>query len=266
MKRETVEGRTAHLIEFALAKRPSPRGKPEFSSRTKGSKKMSARRRDIAVHVVTDENVWRYVRECTAAELICDLYGPGGGPSQLVVPTLERGPYRWLGGDVMLIAIGTADGEVRGATRLSSMLGPAERYARLRRFMSGEPLQRSPAGYIWDGFDVVAMRHGRDALTSAPAALLAGLQSYALKTDIEQLVAIVDVAWVSQLLELGWNPVPLGLPQEMRGTAAVAVLIDISELALKRTRTVLSVAGPSMIWRGLSRRPGAGTEYPRRYC
>lgn len=264
MKREVAEEFAAQRPrELAPTKLPSARGAPQSPSHLT---RQSSRRRDIAVHVVTDENLWRYVRECTAAELICDLYGPEGGPSQLVMPTLERGPHRWLAGDVMLIAIGTADGEVRGATRLSSMLGPAGRYARMRCFMSDEPLQRSPAGCIWDGFDVIAMRHGRDALTSASAALLAGLQSYALKADIEQLVAVVDVAWVSQLLELGWNPIPLGLPQETRGTAAVAVLLNISELALKRTRAVLSVAGPSIIWRGLSRRPGAGVEYPRRYC
>lgn len=211
---------------------------------------------------MTDENVWRYVRECAAAEQLCKHHEHRIGRPQLVVPSLARNNTRWLAGDVMLIAIGTSDGEVRGALRLSSTLGPAERYQPLTVRLA-DPLQRSPHVYVWDGFDVASLRHGMHALSSAPAALLAAVQCYALRYDIEQLTAVIDMSWLSQLLELGWSPTPLGVPHEVQGSGIIPVLLDVSETALRRTRTLLSIGGPRLICRGLARRPSSGSDRSR---
>lgn len=221
----------------------------------------SKRRREFAIHVVTDENAWRYVREIAVTEQLCDLRGPDAAPPQLVVPTLVREATRWLSGDIMLIAVATSTGEVAGAARLSTTLGPSQRYERLALF-GRHAVQRMPSVYIWDGFDVVDFRHGLDPLSGLAASLLAGLQSYALKSDVEQLIAVVNMVQLTQLLELGWNPIPLGTPREAFGSAAVAVSLDVSELALRRTRSRLAVAGPPLVRHGLSRRlssAGGGT-------
>lgn len=224
-------------------------------------RRKSELRREFVVHVVTDENAWRYVRELAAAELLCDLRGPDVAPPQLVVPTLVRETTRWLAGDTMLIALATRTGEVAGAARLSTTLGPPHRYEQLARF-GRHAVQRAPSTYIWDGFDVVDFRHGLDPLSGLAASLLAGLQSYALKSDVEQLTAVVNMVQLTQLLELGWNPIPLGNPREAFGSAAVAVSLDVSELALRRTRSRLAIAGPQLVRYGLSRRtgpPGSGS-------
>lgn len=223
------------------------------------------RRRDVVVHVITDENLWMYVRETTAVDQLCDLRGPQSMSPQLVVSTLPRSSGRWLWGDVMLVAVSRMSGEVRGALRLSSSLGPLARYQHLSVF-GASAIERSPFGPIWDGFDVVDLRQETEAFSSVTGALLTGLQSYAIKSDIEQLTAVVNVVALPQLLELGWSSVPLGLPREVRGIAAVAVQFDVSEYALKRTRAMLSIAGPTLIRRGLSRRLQSAIATPQLLC
>lgn len=224
-----------------------------------------AARRDMVVHVVTDENQALYTVECAKACALPIRPGLTARTAEMIVPTLSRPNGRWLPGDVMLIAMDASLGEVRGAARLSSTIGPSERYGTLATYAPGT-VQRSGTILHWDGLHISSIRNGTEALSSAPAALLAGIQSFALKADIEQLTAVVDMSWLSQLLDLGWNPVPLGLPREQNTSAAIAVLLDINEVALRRTRHILSVAGPVIIRRGLSRRPPPGPAEPKFFC
>lgn len=224
----------------------------------------AARRQDFVVHVITDENLTCYVPECAAAAQLCDRREAGASPLQLVWPTLTRDHSRWLSGDTLLIAVATGKADVRGTLRLSSMTSASSCYDGLRRFAT-VGIERSPAVWLWDGFAVASMRAGTGAPSGTTAALLAGVQSYALQAEIEQLVAVIDVAWLPHLLESGWNPLPLGIPREVRGRSAIAVSLHVSELALKRTRSLFAIAGPRLIRRGLSRRRGNSGQ-SRRLC
>lgn len=218
--------------------------------------------RDVAVHVVTEQNLWRYVREKTACDQICDAARSRPTISRLVVPAVQRTLQCGLGGDISLIAIGKNNQCVRGFIRLSTTLGPAERYRPLEALGFG-PHLRSPAIYIWDAFHT----NRSDALSCTFAALLAGLQGFGLREDIEQICALIDIAWLPQFLELGWNPVPLGLPSlqpETSGPAAL-VTLDITEFALKQTRALLSICGPTIVRRGLARRKSS-SDVPRLLC
>lgn len=230
-----------------------------------GSSCRLPRRSDFVVHVVTDENLPRYRSEHLSLERLCATAAPPGSASRLVIPTLLRDRSLWLSGDVLLVAIGRTDGTVAGAVRLSSMLGPPERYVPLAHY-GKVPVQRSPSVYLWDGLHVAVGRREADRLPDIQAVLLAGLQSFALKSDIEQLGAVVNLAWLPHLLELGWNPLPLDLPSESRSIAAVPVHLDISEYALKRTRSVLSVAGPRLVRRGIARPWTSTGNAPRLMC
>lgn len=219
---------------------------------------------DTAVHVVTEQNLLRYVREKAACDQIIDAAQSKQTQkaSRLVVPAVDRHGECMLAGDICLIAIGRTNQNVRGFIRLSTTLGPAERYRPLEALGFG-PYLRSPSIYIWDAFHTKTT----DASSCTFAVLLAGLQCFALREDIEQLCALIDVTWLPQFLELGWNPVPLGLPGLQSETSETAALftLDITEFALKQTRSLLSICGPKIVRRGLSRRTPP-PEVPRLLC
>lgn len=71
---------------------------------------------------------------------------------------------------------------------------------------------------------------------------------YALLSGIRQLTSVTHLAYLSQLLSVGWDCEPLGLPQELDGVAVGAVVINVTSetLALMRRRTGLS--GSLLCW------------------
>lgn len=71
---------------------------------------------------------------------------------------------------------------------------------------------------------------------------------YALLSGIRQLTSVTHLAYLSQLLSVGWDCEPLGLPQDLDGVAVGAVVINVTSetLALMRRRTGMS--GSLLCW------------------
>ena len=61
---------------------------------------------------------------------------------------------------------------------------------------------------------------------------------------IETYVTFCDTKFLGQLVELGWSPEPLGLPQPYRQGQAVGVVWQVEEDLLERTRALFSVRDP----------------------
>ncbi|WIW89580.1 acyl-homoserine-lactone synthase [Sphingobium sp. V4] len=69
----------------------------------------------------------------------------------------------------------------------------------------------------------------RNALTTAAV-------EYALLYDIESFTCIADSGWLSQILSLGWDCWPLGLPQKIGRALTGALKIDIDADTLRKLR------------------------------
>jgi acyl-homoserine lactone synthase len=59
---------------------------------------------------------------------------------------------------------------------------------------------------------------------------------YALLYDIESFTCIADSGWLSQILSLGWDCWPLGLPQKIGRALTGALKIDIDTDTLRKLR------------------------------
>ena len=69
----------------------------------------------------------------------------------------------------------------------------------------------------------------RNALTTAAV-------EYALLHDIEAFTCIADCGWLSQILALGWDCRPLGIPQKIGRALTGALQIDIRADTLQKLR------------------------------
>ena len=63
--------------------------------------------------------------------------------------------------------------------------------------------------------------------------------------------------------QLGWNPQPLGLPLPLWNTSCVVVTLDVSEVALERTRALRGIKGSVLVRRGITR-PAVSLKPPAR--
>lgn len=70
-------------------------------------------------------------------------------------------------------------------------------------------------------------------------ALITAVVEYARHSRIRSYTCIADSGWLSQILAMGWNCTPLGLPRNLAGTNTGALRIDIT----RDTRGLLEHAG-----------------------
>jgi acyl-homoserine lactone synthase len=80
----------------------------------------------------------------------------------------------------------------------------------------------------------------RNALTTAAV-------EYALLHDIHGFTCIADSGWLSQVLSLGWDCWPLGLPQKVGRVMTGALRIDIDTHTLQKLRDAGTYASAPLI-------------------
>ncbi|BAI99033.1 hypothetical protein Sj15T_10300 [Sphingobium sp. TA15] len=81
----------------------------------------------------------------------------------------------------------------------------------------------------------------RNALTTAAV-------EYALLHDIESFTCIADSGWLSQILSLGWDCWPLGLPVKIGRVLTGALKIDIGSDTLRKLREAGTYAPAQLIF------------------
>jgi hypothetical protein len=201
----------------------------------------------VAVHVVRLENAWFYERELAEARQLFASDGWSRGP-------LSGSSQIQDTADVDLLAIERGSNRVVGWAQLEATIG-AER-GEASPSLAGR--LRSPAVFRISGFGILGGREGQ-RLSRAAAALLAGLQEFGLKANLEQLTLEANMLDLPALLDLGWNPDPLA-PVLCSGAATtVPLTVDISEAALRRTRRLLGIVGPVVVRRKMRRVPASHT-------
>ncbi len=206
------------------------------------------------IHVVTAENRKLYADEMEAIfRLRHRVYVEERGWSEFRSPDGRQvDPYD-TSETVYLLAIEPEKQAVVGGCRLLPTTGQPllQEFEGLK---GGYPLPRSPDVLHLSRF-VGAKQLFEGALPHVLAyTILAGVQEYGLAEDVAQLSALSRVYWLPVLLQLGWNPQPLALPEMYRGQSVIVSTWDISEVAHHRTCALLGVDGPLLVRRGISRR------------
>lgn len=206
----------------------------------------------MSVHAVRLENQWLYERELGDARR---LFGKG---DSWLGPLSGAGASHGAA-DVNLIAIERRGGRVAGWVQLHETTGGS------RPGVTAEPRisLRSPSVLRISGLGFTAASEGQ-RLSRAGATLLVALQEYGLKCALEQLTLDAYVMDVPALLELGWNPDPLGPARSDGRTTRIWLTVDISEAALKRTRRLVGIGGSVVVMKKLRRLPpSASPSAPR---
>ena len=145
---------------------------------------------------------------------------------------------------------------VVGGTRLVSTAEPNIVSEVFHRLASVRGVPRSPRIYDWTRYFVVPHRRESHAISPVASALMCAVQEFCLAEGIEQVQIMLETFWIPRFIEIGWNPQPLGLPEMVAGEPVAAVLCDVGEEVLQRTRQIRGVTGPALRARGSWRRPG----------
>jgi acyl-homoserine lactone synthase len=97
-------------------------------------------------------------------------------------------------------------------------------------------IEEPPVGpHIWElSHHCIDPAHpwGRRATRTIASALGAALVEWGLECGVTQFVFPIDVAGILPLVQLHFQPVPLGLPCKIRGRDMIAVMVALNELTL----------------------------------
>jgi N-acyl-L-homoserine lactone synthetase len=134
------------------------------------------------------------------------------------IATDEHGQHR---GSIRLIP--TDEPHILGDLFPDLCLGPVP---------TGPDIWELTRGCVSPRLSAVERRDVRNALTTA-------VVEYGLHRGIRSFTCIADSGWLSQILSLGWNCKPLGLPRQIDRTMTGALQIDIN----RETPALLDAAG-----------------------
>ena len=127
-------------------------------------------------------------------------------------------------------------------------------------------LPRSPYVFHVSRIIAAADRRENSSLNIVIAKSLCAIQEYCLEEDIEQLTLLVRMSLLPVLMELGWNPQPIDLPDMICGASCLPGTVDISEVALRRTREARGITRSVLVRRGITLPAISGVRVPERLC
>lgn len=196
----------------------------------------------MKVHIVTAANRDRYGRELEQMHRQRhEVFVGGLGWTELAQRDgLERDQFD-DGSAAYLLAM--ENGDVQGSLRLL----PTWRRCMLtecwpQSVTRGEP-PRGPGVWEWTRWCPGTLARPKTLVRARRALILAALE-FARSRLIETYVTFCDTKFVGQLVELGWNPEPLGLPEPYRQGQAVGVVWPVEDGLLERTRALFKVRDP----------------------
>jgi acyl-homoserine lactone synthase len=159
---------------------------------------------------------------------------------------------------IYLLALeGDKDRKVVGGCRLVPTTGP---YLLPDVFpaLSQQPVPRGPNVFEWGRLYVTpARRDGpggrRHALSRTTCIIVAGMVEYCLEEGIDQLAVVSEMFFLPLFLELGLQPKPLGLPDDIEGVPTIAYTLVPSDEALAKIRDVHGFEAPVLAKSGITR-------------
>mgnify|MGYP001028428375 CR=1 FL=1 len=196
----------------------------------------------MKVHIVTAANRDRYGRELEQMHRQRhEVFVGGLGWTELARKDgLERDQFDDASA-VYLVAM--ENGDVQGSLRLL----PTWRRCMLtecwpQSITHGEA-PRGAGVWEWTRWCPGTMARPKTLVRARRALILAALE-FARSRFIETYVTYCDTKFLGQLVELGWAPEPLGLPQPYGQSQAVGVVWAVADDLLERTRALLGVRDP----------------------
>jgi acyl-homoserine lactone synthase len=73
--------------------------------------------------------------------------------------------------------------------------------------------------------------------------VICGVLEYCLDKGITSLTALIEMFWLPLFHSMGWNLMPLGLPELINDEWSIAVKMAINEETLASTRAFHGIAG-----------------------
>jgi acyl-homoserine lactone synthase len=92
-------------------------------------------------------------------------------------------------------------------------------------------------------FVVKSRREGRTMGGQTRGLVFCGVLEHCLDNGITGLTALIEMFWLPLFHSMGWNLIPLGLPELIDGEWSVAVKMSIDEKTLASTRAFHGIAG-----------------------
>jgi len=205
------------------------------------------------VHVVTAANRHFYEHQLIESfKIRHKIYVEGRGWETLRRPDgLERDQFD-NDDAVYLLVLEGDEGRVIGGSRLVPTLKPHLMSEVFPQLASQRPLPRATNVFEWTRIFVVSERRGGSAMSSTTGRIYCAIQEYCLSENISRLSIVTEPVWIPRFLELGWNPIPLGLPIQHESGPVVGITVDVSEAILSNTRSVRGISRPVLVKRHIS--------------
>lgn len=110
---------------------------------------------------------------------------------------------------------------------------------------------RSPTIFEWTRIYVIPARREQHAVSYVSCEIMCGVQEFGLDQGLDHFTIVSETFFFPRFLELGWNPEPLGLPQQIDGAPVMAYTVEVSEAALEKTRALHGITSSVLVTEGL---------------
>jgi acyl-homoserine lactone synthase len=77
--------------------------------------------------------------------------------------------------------------------------------------------------------------------------VICGVLEHCLDNGITSLTALIEMFWLPLFHSMGWNLIPLGLPELISGEWSIAVKMPIDRTTLESTRAFHGIAGGVLV-------------------
>jgi len=195
------------------------------------------------IHVITNANRHLYEAELLAHfRLRHEIYVVERNWKDLARPDgLERDQFDNQDATYILA---TDNGQVIGGSRLVPTTRPHLLSEVFPYLASVRGLPRGSDTYEWTRMFVIkTRREGRTMGGQARGMVICGVLQHCIDNGITSLTALIEMFWLPLFHSMGWNVMPLGLPELISGEWSIAVRMAINEDTLASTRAFHGIAG-----------------------
>ena len=195
------------------------------------------------IHVVTNANRHLYEAELLAHfRLRHEIYVVERNWKDLArTDGLERDQFDNQDATYILA---TDNGQVIGGSRLLPTTRPHLLSEVFPYLASVRGLPRAIEIYEWTRMFVIkSRREGRTMGGQTRGLVICGVLEYCLDNGITGLTALIEMFWLPLFHSMGWNLMPLGLPELINGEWSIAVKMAINEDTLVSTRRFHGITG-----------------------
>jgi acyl-homoserine lactone synthase len=139
--------------------------------------------------------------------------------------------------------IAVVSGQVAGYQRLNPTTGP-HLLSDVHPHMCVKPYSRAPHVWEWSRYCVARKYRQDKTFCDVASTLLIAAVEWAEINGVRQIVLEFHPVWITRFLELGFQVVPLGLPEEFDGEPTVAAQLSFDDRTLQSMRSARGIAEP----------------------